>query len=211
MMRSIHYIFILFFITTIVSCEEVNESTIYDHWKERNISFCDSIAELSKENYIAKMEQIDKLEVNEWFILWDIISSTAQENNYVYCKKLSSNPQGIRPLWLSAVNVFYYGTLINGDSFDGNFVGYSSMDQNIEFPLTKMPTPFDEPKQFILSSDYPYNLITGWCTILQYMRTGERWFVCIPYESAYGSSSSSDGIPGYSTLTFDIQLTDVVN
>ena len=42
------------------------------------------------------------------------------------------------------------------------------------------------------------------------MYVGERWMVYIPWQSAYGSSSTGS-IPGYSALAFDIQLEDVVD
>ncbi|WP_298107477.1 FKBP-type peptidyl-prolyl cis-trans isomerase [uncultured Bacteroides sp.] len=81
------------------------------------------------------------------------------------------------------------------------------MDQDIPLPPEKEPTAFDSSSRFAVNG-----VISGWTTVLQYMREGERWIIYVPWASAYGSDgSSSGGIPGYSTLIFDILLTDVVN
>ena len=43
------------------------------------------------------------------------------------------------------------------------------------------------------------------------MKTGERWMLYIPYQSGYGTGGNSSGnIPGYSALTFDLDLVEVV-
>lgn len=41
------------------------------------------------------------------------------------------------------------------------------------------------------------------------MRAGERWMLYIPWQSAYGSSGNGN-IKGYSALTFDVCLNEVV-
>jgi FKBP-type peptidyl-prolyl cis-trans isomerase FklB len=48
----------------------------------------------------------------------------------------------------------------------------------------------------------------GFCTALQHMKKGSRWLVYIPYQLAYGETTSSS-IPGYSTLVFEIAVADV--
>ena len=51
-------------------------------------------------------------------------------------------------------------------------------------------------------------LITGWIIALQRMRVGDKWEVYIPSEMAYGKFSQP-GIPGGSTLIFEIELLGV--
>lgn len=105
----------------------------------------------------------------------------------------------------SIVKAFYYGTLITGDEFDGNFDGYGATDRDIPLPLSsdsKWPTEFNSSSEFTVSG-----VIPGWTWALQYMRVGERWMLYIPWQSAYGSSGNSSGtIPGYTSLTFDVYL-----
>jgi FKBP-type peptidyl-prolyl cis-trans isomerase FklB len=56
----------------------------------------------------------------------------------------------------------------------------------------------------------PADVVTGFGTALMNMHVGDRWRVHIPYQLAYGasgnSSSSSQTIPGYTNLIFDIAV-----
>ena len=49
------------------------------------------------------------------------------------------------------------------------------------------------------------DLIEGWVIALQQMTVGDRWEVYIPAQMGYGSLSQP-GIPGGSTLIFEIEL-----
>ena len=49
------------------------------------------------------------------------------------------------------------------------------------------------------------DLIEGWIIAMQQMHIGDRWEVYIPAEMGYGKFSQP-GIPGGSTLIFDIEL-----
>ena len=101
------------------------------------------------------------------------------------------------------MSTFYYGTLINGDRFDGNFTGYSAIDTQTLDPEVRKPLDTDSPTEFGVSQ-----VISGWTAALQLMRTGERWMMYIPYNCAYGTSDSGS-IRGYSALTFDVELVAV--
>lgn len=190
-----------------VSCEEVQEASKYDNWQARNEAFIDS---LSREPnvFVATEADVDRMQVGELFRIKDDYSSTTGTELYIYCKKIVANPDGQRPLYTESVSSYYYGTLITGDRFDGNFIGYSATDQQeLDGEDTeKQPTAFDSPTEFAVNG-----VITGWTSVLQLMKTGERWMIYVPYQSAYGTSgSTSGGIPGYSTLAFDIILDDIV-
>ena len=54
---------------------------------------------------------------------------------------------------------------------------------------------------------------TGWIagmqTALLRMHVGDRWLIHVPYQLAYGSSTSNSSIPAYSNLVFDVALYDV--
>ncbi len=47
--------------------------------------------------------------------------------------------------------------------------------------------------------------VAGFSTALQYMHVGDNWLVYIPYTAAYGTVGNG-AIPGYSTLTFHLNL-----
>lgn len=185
------------------SCEEVQEASKYDNWQARNEAYIDSIAGETGKVFVATLEDADRMEPGRLFAIATTSGTTAGEQ-YVYCKKITANPEGRRPLYTETVSAYYYGTLITGDKFDGNFTGYSAVDRQELNAEDKKPTVFDAPTEFTVSG-----VITGWTAALQLMRTGERWMLYIPYQSAYGTSGSGS-IPGYSALAFDIILDDIV-
>lgn len=84
----------------------------------------------------------------------------------------------------SVVVVHYKGSLINGEIFDNTF-GRESPDA---FRVREV--------------------VEGWQIALQHMHTGDRWIVYIPYNLGYGCRAV-DGIPGFSTLIFEIELVDI--
>lgn len=187
----------------LASCEEVQEASKYDNWQSRNEAFIDSIARETGGLIIDSEEKAAAVEVGRLFAI-ATTAGTMSGDQYVYCKKITANPDGRRPLYTESVSAYYYGTLITGDRFDGNFTGYSALDQGTLNTTDKAPTEFDAPSEFSVSG-----VISGWTAALQLMKTGERWMVYLPYQSAYGTSGSGS-IPGYSALAFDIILDDIV-
>lgn len=204
--------FLLFAIGALVSCEEVEEASEYDNWRERNEAFIDSIRRETGEIYVATEEDVQRVPEGQLFAIRDWQVSTNENAYYIYCKKikaLDDYTTARRPLSTETVSAYYYGTLINGLNFDGNFSGYGATDQGFldKNDAEKAPTDFDSPAEF----DVNGNIISGWSIVLQYMYVGERWIVYIPWQCGYGSSGSSSGsIPGYSALAFDMQLEGVV-
>ncbi len=99
----------------------------------------------------------------------------------VYAKPLkkgdSSKPTPGRS---SVVTAHYTGKTINGKTFDSSRGGVA--------PAFRLR-----------------DLIPGWTVALTQMHPGDRWEVYIPAEQGYGSRSVP-GIPGGSTLIFDIEL-----
>lgn len=99
----------------------------------------------------------------------------------IYYKVLSSgNNDGKRPTPRSIVTVHYTGWTINGKKFDSSRAGV--------------------PVAFRLSE-----LIDGWIIAIQQMCVGDKWEIYIPAELGYGKFSQP-GIPGGSTLIFEIEL-----
>lgn len=95
----------------------------------------------------------------------------------------SGNSGGASPNRGSVVTVHYTGKTINGRTFDSSLSGVAPA-----FRLRE--------------------LIPGWIIALQKMHIGDRWEIYIPAEQAYGNRSQP-GIPGGSTLIFDITLLGV--
>ncbi|MCC8071009.1 MAG: FKBP-type peptidyl-prolyl cis-trans isomerase [Bacteroidales bacterium] len=99
----------------------------------------------------------------------------------IYYKVLASGEQnGKHPTPRSIVTVHYTGKTINGKTFDSSRGGVAPA--------------------FRLS-----DLIEGWIIAMQQMVIGDKWELYLPAEMGYGKFSQP-GIPGGSTLIFEIEL-----
>ena len=99
----------------------------------------------------------------------------------IYYKVLSEgNAQSANPTVRSIVTVHYTGKTIDGKTFDSSRGGV---------PLACRLC----------------DLIEGWIIAMQHMHIGDKWEVYIPAEMGYGKFSQP-GIPGGSTLFFEIEL-----
>lgn len=98
--------------------------------------------------------------------------------------RVVSSGTGKSPNAGSIVSVFYKGSLINGKVFDSNMSG-------------KVPDAFRLRE-----------LIVGWQIALKNMKEGDKWTVYIPAAYGYGPRGVH-GIPGNSTLIFEIKLVKV--
>ena len=95
----------------------------------------------------------------------------------------SGAPNGKQPSRNSVVTVHYVGKTINGKTFDSSLGGVA--------PAFRLR-----------------DLIPGWIIAMTQMRVGDKWEICIPAEQGYGRFSQP-GIPGGSTLIFEISLLGV--
>lgn len=99
----------------------------------------------------------------------------------IYYKVIAKGKaDGIHPTPRNIITAHYTGRTIDGQQFDSSRGGA---------PLA------------IRLCD----LIEGWIIAMQQMCVGDRWEVYIPAEMGYGKLSQP-GIPGGSTLIFDIEL-----
>ncbi len=99
----------------------------------------------------------------------------------IYYKVITSGTNdGHHPSPRSIVTAHYTGRTINGKQFDSSRGGA---------PLAVRLC----------------DLIEGWIVAMQQMCVGDKWEVYIPSEMGYGKFSQP-GIPGGSTLIFEIEL-----
>ena len=99
----------------------------------------------------------------------------------IFYKEITKgDANGKKPNPRSIVTVHYTGWTINGKKFDSSRAGV--------------------PVAFRLS-----DLIEGWIIAIQQMTVGAKWEIYLPAEVAYGKFSQP-GIPGGSTLKFEIEL-----
>jgi peptidylprolyl isomerase len=126
---------------------------------------------------MAKQEYIQKNK--EWLAAKSQEPGVMPIDKGIYYKVLKKG-NGTSPNRNSVVTVHYVGKTINGKQFDSSRGG--------------------APVAFRLRE-----LIPGWVIALQQMHVGERCELYIPAEMGYGKFSQP-GIPGGSTLIFDIEL-----
>ena len=117
----------------------------------------------------------------------DWLEAKAQEEGVkalpkgIYYKVLAEvDAQSGKPSVRSIVSAHYTGKTINGKTFDSSRGGV---------PLACRLC----------------DLIEGWIIAMQQMHIGDKWEVYIPAEMGYGKFSQP-GIPGGSTLIFEIEL-----
>lgn len=102
----------------------------------------------------------------------------------IYYKVISQGlADGRHPSPRSVITAHYTGWTINGKKFDSSRGGV---------PLACRLC----------------DLIEGWIVAMQQMCVGDRWEVYLSAEKGYGKFSQP-GIPGGSTLVFDIELTGI--
>ncbi len=95
----------------------------------------------------------------------------------------SGNAESRTPDRNSVVTVHYTGKTIDGKEFDSSTGGVA--------PAFRLR-----------------DLIDGWIIALQKMHVGDKWDLYIPADKGYGKFSQP-GIPGGSTLIFEIELLEI--
>lgn len=131
---------------------------------------------------MAKQEYIQKN--REWLAQKATEPGVEPVDRGIYRKVLhKGNPSGKTSGRNSVVTVHYTGKTINGRTFDSSRGGVA--------PAFRLR-----------------DLIPGWTIALQQMHPGDKWELYIPAEQGYGSRSVP-GIPGGSTLIFEIELLGV--
>lgn len=131
---------------------------------------------------MAKQEYIDKN--RQWLVEKAKEPGVkAIDKGILYKVIKNGNANGAKPNRGSVVTAHYVGKTINGKTFDSSRGGVA--------PAFRLR-----------------DLISGWIIALQQMRVGDKWEIYIPAEQGYGKMNQP-GIPGGSTLIFEIELLGV--
>ncbi|KPL24439.1 MAG: hypothetical protein AMJ75_03785 [Phycisphaerae bacterium SM1_79] len=99
--------------------------------------------------------------------------------------KILKEGTGKSPTAEDKVKINYQGTLIDGTEFDSSY----KTGKPVEYPVK--------------------NFIKGWTEALQLMKEGGKWQLFIPPDLAYGERGNR-GIPGNSTLIFEVELLEIL-
>lgn len=127
-------------------------------------------------------------------------------DGYILYRVIKEGTDTTKIYYTSKIKSFYKGCLIKDE--DGNLIEDldSVLVKGVVFDQ-KMDEEGYDPAEFEVSG-----LIDGWTTALQHMHVGDRWEIWIPYQLGYGVSGSSGGtvtILPYSTLVFDMEVTEI--
>lgn len=187
---------LLLSLMAVTSCSETDD-TIEEYADWQNVN----------ETYFKNLFDNTQSKIASGDTSWKIIRSYSMpedKEDAIYKQKpedcivvhVKKNGQGTdSPLFTDKATVHYQGHLLpsatytSGYVFDKSF--YGSFNE-----ATATPSTFEVS-----------GLVDGFATALQKMHKGDEWEVYIPYQLGYGKKTSNS-IPGYSTLVFDITLVD---
>ncbi len=187
--------------------DKLDDENEYVDWKARNSkAFVQKMNEAKKAVADAKAAYGDDWAAHcKWrlfrnYVLADTKAATLTDS---ICVEILEEGRGSGcPLYTDSVRVNYIGRLIStdltqplgtlGKAFDHS--GISDRPEDVFNPDFAVPTTLRVS-----------NTIEGFTTALQQMHIGDLWRVYIPQQMGYGSAST-ESLPAYSTLIFDIQL-----
>ena len=122
-------------------------------------------------------------------------SATAGNSDCIYVEVLEKGKGTETPMLTDTVRIAYRGRLIPSKTYPEGFVFDQSYLNDFRWETAYATSG------------------TGWIagmqTALLRMHVGDRWLIHVPYQLAYGSSTSNSSIPAYSNLVFDVALYDV--
>ena len=100
--------------------------------------------------------------------------------------KILRQGSGLKPSISDRVTVHYRGTLIDGTEFDSSYAR-------------------GEPTSFAVAG-----VIPGWTEGLQLMSVGSHYCFFVPSDLGYGQKGAGDKIGPNATLTFEVELLEIV-
>ena len=129
------------------------------------------------------MPKQDYIEKNRRWLAEKALEAGVEHIDKGVYRKILKSGKGAQPGRASVVTAHYTGRTINGRTFDSSRGGVAPA-----FRLRE--------------------LIPGWIIALQQMHVGDKWEIYVPAEQGYGRRGVP-GIPGGSTLVFEIELLGV--
>ncbi len=187
--------FLAAFALLAVSCKETKEADDHANWKSRNNAYIQDIASKCNNDLTPQTAQTGDI--------FRLLSykldkeKTWGTSSYVYCQLINSGTDSVSPMFTDSVRINYRVRLIPTNNYpEGQIIDRS-------FKTPELDPSVNTPSSFCTSG-----LITGVTTALMHMHCGDHWRLYIPFGLGYGTTVSS-GIPGYSTLIFEINLSEI--
>ena len=176
------------------SCKETKEFDDHANWQSRNEEYLAGIASAYGNDMPETTAKGDRFRL----LSFRLDPQKAWSNcDYVYCEVLEKGTGTESPYQTDSVRFNYRVRLIPTDYYpEGQVVDQSFKTQSLD-PSVNIPASFSVR-----------GVIEGVMTALMHMHCGDYWRLYIPSDLAYGSSATGI-IPGYSTLVFEINLTEI--
>lgn len=178
-------------VALVTSCSETSgEEDEYADWQQRNEAYFNSV--------YAKAKQAVDSGDKSWKLVraYTKNPSSAKPTDFIVVEVLNTSSDTVRILYSDSVDYHYQGRMMptqkhtDGYLFDKTWTGTYNL--NTMTPYTGQVSGF----------------VVGFTTALMNMHRGDRWKVYIPSGLAYGSADRSS-IPAYSTLVFDLTVSDI--
>lgn len=216
-MKKIFLLFVaLLSLTAIVACsessDEVNE---YENWQQRNAVFMkDTLAYANRQIAEAQARWPEDWEAHcPWRVFASYRTTTGGKTTWedsIAVRVITAGQGSGSPCYTDSVRVVYAGRLMGTDSYRSDnpaeyfyhYPGFVFDHSGLSSKVMEIMDPrFETPVGFKAGT-----LVEGFTTALLNMHVGDYWRIYIPSNLGYGSSGSSDKIPAYSTLVFDLRL-----
>ena len=176
-----------------VSCsEEDNTVEEYANWQATNENFFNHLSDS-----VTALLEADPTRT-DWKRLktWSKSEETAGTNaDYIIVHVEKETGASGSPLYTDTVSVSYTGRLLPSLSYPAGYVFDRTFYGEYD-PETSATTDFPVSDR-----------VDGFTTALLKMSRGDHWKVYIPYQLGYRNAGNGS-IPAYSTLIFDLVLTD---
>ena len=176
------------------SCKETKEFDDHENWQQRNSDFISDIAS----GYSNDMPESAAKGARFRLLSFRLDPQKSWgSSDYVYCEVLEQGKGTDAPYYTDSVRFNYRVRLIPTDYYpEGQVIDQSfktaSLDQSVNIPAS-----------FAVSST-----IDGVITALMRMHCGDYWKIYVPSGLGYGDGVKGD-IPGYSSLIFEVNLTEI--
>ena len=206
MRKYLIFIFLLLSSTSVLftSCKnDDNDDSEYADWQPRNDAYFESIRTLALDSIRQAKSQYGIAWSSQcnWrtFLCYSLDSTvTNKSTDSIYVQIIRRGTGSGCPLGTDSCRVYYRGSLIPSANHPDGFIfdhsGQSSLFEKVFDHNTSVPTLMR-----------PSTSIKGFGTALQNMHIGDLWKIYIPYTLGY-SSTSTNTIPAYSTLIFEVEL-----
>ncbi len=190
-------VFILSFFHSFIfltSCsEEDNTVEEFPDWQNRNEQYFEQQYRAHAVSAIIKKWSIDA-------------AAAAEMTDCILVDVLEQGSGTASPYFNDTVEINYAGRLIPSTSYKSGYEFDKSFRGTYD-PATTAPCKLYNSTTGSYYLPMPSTFVSGFATALMHMHRGDHWRVTIPYQLGYGANIQGS-IPAYSTLIFDIWLTD---